>query len=317
MLIMIFDIKRFFILAAGLLFCCSSYAWNELGHLVIANIAYQQLQPAVREKVDSIAADLSKEYPVISNFVRMAPWPDTLRNQKINSYTHWHYIDIPFSTDGTPIKNIIDTDNVLWAINQIIPVVQNQHANTYERARFLAFLIHFVGDVHQPLHAVSRISSTHPYGDQGGNLFLIKSPYDSNQSIPLHKLWDSSFDNDTDTSSEHIAELTREIISAYPVDSFGNKATDLVTQDWADENSEIAKTFVYSTEENKIPSENYMATKKQISEQRIALAGYRLANLLNQLLGSNIKINQNPSLHSKTNIINKIIIKTKFLVANI
>src|SRR3989344_5767009 len=137
---MMLTIQRFFILVTGLFFSCNCYAWNELGHMVIANIAYQQLQPVTREKVDIMTTNLSKEYPAISNFMQMAPWADTLHSQKIETYTHWHYIDIPFSTDGTPIKNIIDTDNVLWAISQIIPVVQNQQANIYERARFLAFL---------------------------------------------------------------------------------------------------------------------------------------------------------------------------------
>lgn len=259
------------------------YAWNALGHKVVANIAYERLQPDVRSKVDKMVADLAKEYPDIHYFYDIAPWPDSIRSQKIELFTHWHYIDHAFSADGTPIKNLIDTDNAVWAVDKIQPVVGNAKANPYERARFLAFLVHIVGDIHQPLHTVARISADHPDGDQGGNLFLVKFPPTKPQTITLHKLWDQGIDL---LLSSDVKTLSAKVTSLYPESYFDSQLKDLSPSSWSKEGTAIAQSFVYSTPENAIPSSNYMAVGKEIAEERLALAGYRLAYLLNNLLSN-------------------------------
>jgi hypothetical protein len=268
-----------------LLVSLTSHAWNALGHMVVANIAYSNLTPDVRSKVDKIAKDFSSEYASIHSFLDLAPWPDTLHSQNIESYSHWHYVDLAFSADATPLKDLTDTDNVIWAINTIEPVVKNNNANIYERARFLSFLVHMVGDIHQPLHTVSRISAAHPDGDQGGNLYKILDPKNS-KTISLHQLWDRGIDlfND-DTSAEHINALTEKIMTDYPSDVLGALTTDLSAEDWANEGLALSETFVYTTPENQVPSLDYQNSGRQFSEKEIALSGYRLANILNSLLG--------------------------------
>jgi hypothetical protein len=280
---------KFFIkylsLCLGILISFNLYAWNALGHMLVADIAYQNLQPTIRLKVDKIVADLSKEYPYITEFSQIAPWPDSLRAQRIEIFTHWHYIDSALSKDGTPVKDLADTDNIVWAIDHIKPIVNNAKANPAERARFLAFLVHFVGDVHQPLHTVGLISSKHPDGDRGGNLYMIKYTQGKLTSMPLHKLWDGGFGEFTnDLSKTHVTTLSREISAQYPESFFGLKPSQSVTADWAKEGMVLAQDFVYSTPENESPSDTYLTKGQQISKQQIALAGYRLANLLNQLL---------------------------------
>ncbi len=278
---------KYFSLCLGILISFNSYSWNALGHMVVANIAYEHLRPDVRLKVDKIVSDLSKEYPYITQFNQIGPWPDSLRAQRIEIFTHWHYIDLPLSADGTPIKTLQDTDNVVWAINHIKPIVKNNKANPYERARFLAFLVHLVGDIHQPLHTVGRISSNHPDGDKGGNLYIIRFPRGSVNSMPLHKLWDSGFGVfSDDTSKASVDLLTNKISAEYPEQYFALKSSDFISENWAKEGMDLALSFVYTTPENETPSDNYIERGQQISEQRIALAGYRLANLLNQLLSS-------------------------------
>lgn len=267
----------------------NSYAWNALGHMVVANIAYERLQPSVRIKIDKMVVDLAKEYPEINEFNQIAPWPDSIRSQKIETFTHWHYINLAFSEDGTPLKNISDADNVVWAVKQIEPIISNSKANPYERARFLAFLVHIVGDIHQPLHTVGRISATNPEGDHGGNLYFVKyplkNPLKNPQSMTLHKLWDQGIDLfSNDTSSSNIASLSNLITSLYPEKYFGSKVDDLTPENWADEGLAISQAFVYSTPEEQVPNENYSAKGKEVIEERIALSAYRLANLLNDLL---------------------------------
>lgn len=274
---------KFLVFIFGLILSIHTYAWTALAHMVVADIAYERLQPKARIKIDKMVQDLSKEYPTVTLFNQMAPWPDTLRTQKIEAFTHWHYIDYAFSDDGTPIKNLIDTDNAVWAINQTQTVVKNSNANQFERARFLAFLVHIVGDLHQPLHTTTRISAANPDGDRGGNLFKVRAI--TGDLVTLHKFWDDGANSFTaEPSTANSAALAHTITSQYPEEYFGVKTKEINPDIWVKEGFNLATSFVYTTPENQMPNNAYVSKTKEISQQRVALAGYRLANLLNSLL---------------------------------
>ncbi|OGT42262.1 MAG: hypothetical protein A3F42_05250 [Gammaproteobacteria bacterium RIFCSPHIGHO2_12_FULL_37_34] len=259
-----------------------SYAWNPLGHMVIANIAYQHLEPHVQKKVDKIVSYFGLEYPSMASFLQMAYWPDTLRAQKIETFTHWHYIDVPFTDDGSELKNIIDTDNIVWAINNIKPIIKYKYTNSYEQARFLAFLIHIVGDIHQPLHTVSYLSAAYPNGDQGGNLYFIRY---NNERIKLHRFWDNGLGTlDQSATLENAEVLTAAITDKYPQAYFGKQVSDLDLNHWVQEGMVNAKGYVYTVSANQTPNNDYLKTGRKIAERQVALAGYRLATLLNYLL---------------------------------
>lgn len=278
-----FVAKLSFIFLLVLAFPLQAYSWNAVGHMLVATIAYERLQPKVKVKVDALTASFNKEYPGVSTFAQAALWLDELRIQKINTFTHWHYINLTLSGDGTqPIKNMIDSDNAVWAVKQIVPIVGNEKANLYERARFLAFLTHIVGDLHQPLHAVALVTAAFPTGDQGGNLYKIQHSSADN----LHSLWDSGVGNFVGgTAPENITTLSHTITSHYPPEYFGDRVKNLKPDDWANEDLAIAKKSVYTTAEKQVPSTAYIENGKQIAEQQAALAGYRLAAILNQSLG--------------------------------
>src|SRR5579862_9281014 len=116
----------------NLLFPLTAFSWNAYGHMVVASIAYHNLKPATREKIDSLITYMHQQYADMDSFVNISYWPDKIREQKIETYTHWHYIDVAFSADGSPLKNLIDSDNAVWAVNNIEPIVKNNHANSYE-----------------------------------------------------------------------------------------------------------------------------------------------------------------------------------------
>lgn len=267
------------------IFPTNSYAWNATGHMVVANIAYQNLKPAARVKVDSMVGSLKQEYPEMATFMNIAYWPDAIRSQRIESFTHWHYIDIPYSKDGTQApSNSINTDNAVWAINNVQVVVKNDHANPYDRARFLSFLVHIVGDLHQPLHTTSLFSANHPDGDRGGNAYIV---INHGQLQNLHSLWDSGvgvFAPTNKFSLDDVSKLAAEIMQQYPISFFGNRVIALNPSDWANEGGENAKKYVYSAAEGEVLPAVYVDNGKQLAEQQAALAGYRLANLLNSLL---------------------------------
>ena len=270
-----------------LIFSLSSftYGWNALGHMVIGTIAYQKLQPNIKTKVDNLISYFHNEYPNMATFSQMAYWPDAIRSQRIETFTHWHYIDVAFSKDGTPLKNVMDTDNAVWAINIIENIVRNNQANTYERARFLAFLAHIVGDLHQPLHTVSYFSAAHPDGDRGGNAYVIRYQNGDSNTINMHKLWDGGIGVfDLEATSDNATVLANSITQHYPVSYFGARATVLDPNIWTQEGMDNAEHMVYTTPENQTPSTEYLTGSSQLAQQEAALAGYRLAVLLNQLL---------------------------------
>jgi len=269
-----------------LLIFTNTYAWNDTGHMLVASIAYTKLKPDVRTKIDRLVKSLREEYPAINSMAQMAVWPDQLRAQHIIMFTHWHYIDQPIYRDGIKYADTIDDDNAVWALENIKSVINNEHANVYERARMLAFLVHITGDIHQPLHTVTLVSNKFPEGDHGGNDYHISY---HGKNIKLHKLWDGGVGAFVSNghATRHLAAVEDQaeaITARYPVGYFAERLKFATVQDWVKESYGLATQYVYTTEENKAPSAAYLETGKRISEEQVALAGYRLANLLNQLL---------------------------------
>ncbi len=265
------------------LFPISVFAWNALGHMVIANIAYENLKPGVQNKVENLIGYFKNEYQDMGSFMQMAYWPDAIRSQRIEMFTHWHYVDVAFSKDGTALKNLVDSDNALWALGHVINVVKYKQANNYERARFLGFMIHIVGDLHQPLHTVSLISATRAGGDKGGNLYHVRY---QNDKTNLHHVWDSGVGFLTaKPTAETAKNLTRTVVALYPKKYFSDKIVNDVNPDhWVEEGMVNAKNYVYNTPEDADVSQEYTDRGKKVVQEELALAGYRLAALLNQIL---------------------------------
>lgn len=272
-----------------LLFPSLSFSWNALGHKVIAKVAYDHIKPITREKINSLVQDMNQQYTNIHSFEDLACWPDLIRIQKIESYTHWHYIDVAFSLDGTPLKNLVDTDNAVWAVNKIAPVIKNNKANVYERTRFLAFYAHIISDLHQPLHTVSLISAKLPDGDQGGNSYHIIY---QNRKSNLHTLWDSGAGVFSGSNTkEHAEEIANQLMRRYPENYFQNKLMLLKPDDWVAEGLKNAKAVVYTTPfEGKVNGQ-YLESAQRLAEQQAVLAGYRLAKILDQIFSVPTKKN--------------------------
>ena len=259
-------------------------AWNATAHEVIAEIAYRNLSAPVKKEVQNMVATLSEEYPYIKSFAQTAAWADQLRSQKVEYFTHWHYIDIAFSTDGTRLKNITHTDNALWALEHLTPVLKNQHANPHERARALAFFIHIVGDLHQPLHTVSRLSMDFPSGDRGGNLYSL-SEGPANPRNNLHHLWDNGLGLfSIKATAGNVQKIAGTIMQDFPASGFNGAVKKLDAEIWTAEGLKIARGYVYRTPEHQKPDVEYIAAGQILAEKAVALAGYRLARILNEVL---------------------------------
>lgn len=261
-------------------------AWWGEGHKTVAEIAYRHLTPKAKDSVDQLVQEFQKHDGRDHTYYYMSVWPDLLAVSGIRIFSTWHYIDIPYLVDNVENKHAVNHDNVLLAINEARHVVIKREIPKYERARFLSFLIHTVGDVHQPLHSIGRISFEHPHGDRGGNEFPIQFVTKHGTHVKnLHSLWDSVIGEMDQyfSSPKDIKKDADYIESKFPLESVEKEANDLNPQHWANESYGIGINNVYQLEEHSTPSGDYIKLNTPVAERRIALAGYRLANVLNQM----------------------------------
>lgn len=222
-----------------------TFAWNASGHKLVAQLAYMQLNDEVRAQVDHI---------LNHQFINASTWADQVRSQGNETMNTWHYINLP---NPGPQKNVVDA-------------IRDSEKNLKDLNN-LRGLIHWVGDVHQPLHTIGR--------DRGGNLFyLAKNPYGKN----LHQLWDNGAG-----ALQHISDLKKTAtawLNAYPPSTHQLEQTDPMI--WAQESYLLATSQAYVGISPKTqPSPAYIENTQVLAKKQIVLAGSRLAQLLNSQLG--------------------------------
>lgn len=262
-------------------------AWSDAGHGAIANIAYRHLTPEVRAKVDKLLK--TGVEPRYHGLAMMSFWADEVRDSDDGP---WHYINIHFRTDGKPVTNDPLDQNVVWAVNRFKARLADESLSAEERAEAFRYLVHFVGDAHQPLHNVARDTDAHPAGDRGGNEFAVVP----GNGLPdwntnLHRVWDSgcgafalpmrAWEPGAD---ERILDLSKRIEAAYPLLLLEDEAKNLDPDSWAKSGFKIATEFAYTAPEGGTPNRIYVKSGQEICLKRAALAGYRLAAILNKAL---------------------------------
>ncbi len=254
---------------ACLLFAISAQvlAWGELGHRLIGELANDQLTPHSR----AVAAKLLANEPE-PTLAGVSMWADKIRaedEQWRAKSAAWHYVR--FGQDGQcgfdPQRGCANGDCVIGAINKQLVILSDIRKPRLERIQALKFLVHFVGDVHQPLHASAR-------DDKGGNDFQINW---RNAGNNLHWAWDSFvLDYDGRTLEQWLAILRQ--APALPADP--TLKSDRPAVDWAAESCTLVETAGFYPKKRKL-SAAYFAKHRPTAEKRLLLAGERLAALLN------------------------------------
>lgn len=279
-------------LLLGLLSQCSG--WWCGGHMLVAMLALRSglMTPETIQKANSTlnALGMNSLYPQSPEFVSAACWADDLKAQRENMESNMHYINLPVIAPGYTGKiPTVDATNGPWAISQANTTVGTPLSTALDKARTTRFLIHFVGDMHQPLHAANYFSDKFTSGDQGGNLWKISDP--TYHMTNLHSLWDSgvgSWQTDPDrplnaSSWDWLEKTADSLMAENPASSpsIAPLLLDTRTMNWATEAVAIAQDFVYTAPQapTNIPAD-YYPKGQTICRRQIAIAGYRLALLL-------------------------------------
>jgi hypothetical protein len=263
-------------------------AWNDYGHMVVVDIASRSLSYEAKQKMDRLLRIGGSAKT--NELLTAACWADDIKSRENGP---WHYINYHFRPDGKPSSLKPLEENVVWAINKFAAAIRSGQTPESEKADALRFLLHFVGDIHQPLHCVARDTETSPEGDRGGNDFKLLPPRGMKPAPRnLHFLWDmggglfGEIERPlTAKCREAIGETAELAIKLNPEMHIAGLIAQKDPAAWAREGLEIAKKSVYGFPENTEPPKSYLDLCQSISLKRVALAGYRLSGLLNELFG--------------------------------
>ena len=279
----------------ALMLCVPSLAlaWGAGGHMMVASIAYKRLNPRARAQAMVLLARPINPAAVSVNskdFVNAAHWADDLRPfAEFDSFKPLHFIDLPFATDGTVLPtDLPDPDNIVKALEDNVNILKTS-TDPDAKAQALRLIIHFVGDIHQPLHCASRVSASNPLGDRGGNLVTITV---AGKRTNLHSYWDGGIGTFPKTGPNFAPPPLSKIPAAAAQARFRNPATDprlklndpFNFQAWADESFALAKSTAYEgISTGGTPTAAYNLKALKVARQRVAWGGYRLAALLNAI----------------------------------
>lgn len=240
-------------------------AWWEKEHKVVAIIAQKYLSKHAAEQVNWLLDG--------DSLASVSTWADGIKSERKWSHTkRWHYVNF---TEYTSPKNHIPipAGDILWALNYFYKDLQKQTTIRQSRRDSLMFFVHFVADIHQPLHVGK-------FADAGGNRVAVNW-YKSERNQNLHKLWDGLL---TETSlnaedyAKKIDKASKQQRKKWQHSSFS---------DWARESIELhEQVYDFGDAKNKkiVHLGHWYKTKnKKIAERRLQQAGVRLAYYLNQL----------------------------------
>ncbi|MEA2327676.1 MAG: phosphatidylinositol-3-phosphatase [Thermoanaerobaculia bacterium] len=311
---------RAFVLVLALCVPEAVLAWNGTGHQLVAAIAWDNMTPVARQNAFAIlnaasnniclrqlfpAGDLSTPEQQRQAFIVAATWPDKIRNGPCStalSHTPWHFTDhfwqgVSGGSDGDAPQDATqahpdpDQGNAVGQLVLFRPLVacaQTPCVAADERAEDLAWTLHLVGDIHQPLHSAARVSPANPNGDRGGNFFHLGP----GTTKPLHTFWDDIVDtafprNGSESLPAYVDRAEAKIVHDHPPATMTGRLEPGDFAAWSREGFETAERVAYPSTlpEHHAPSAAYKQMVFATADEAIALGGYRLADLLNTTLG--------------------------------
>jgi hypothetical protein len=302
------------LLAAGVAAPAPLHAWDELGHRVVARIAWDHMTPAARAKAiellmvapaDAGLLDLfprdgrplavrQREY-----FIMAAVWADLIRPSRFPdtpgaayARSDWHYVNFfweqpRLGARGVPRPDVPHAGRLLERLEAFDGPLGDETRPAAERAIELAWVLHLIGDAHQPLHNSARINPQDPEGDRGGNAFEL------NGRLNLHSFWDRQagpafpwVPGDT-AAADYVGSIADRIVARHPRSAFAGRLHPTDHERWSREGMEIAMQHLFPADLRRghAPPPHYRRMAQRIAAERLALAGYRLAEYLNRNLG--------------------------------
>ena len=254
----------------------SAQAWSRQGHQLVGDLAERGLTAEARAEVDRLL-----EGEPVPTLAGVATWADDIRAEETElgkRSKRWHFVNVPGEAcDYVPARVCPDGKCVIGAINAQRAVLADRGQPMQKRREALKFLVHFVGDAHQPMHA------GYPQ-DRGGNHFQIQytgrgAP--GGEGTNLHSVWDywllRSAGLDNPAYVQHLQAL--------PLPPDPAAGADNPARDWTLESCRLIHSEHLYPRRHAI-TDRYLDRHRPLAEARVRLAGARLAELLNATLAA-------------------------------
>jgi hypothetical protein len=276
------------LLGAFVLAPSQAAAWGPEGHAIVAEIAEARLSDAAHAQVAQLLGQEGHQH-----LDEVASWADDYRETHPET-AGWHFVDIPLSAAGYDgSRDCAGGNCVVAQIQNFAAVLGNRNAAPADRLMALKFVVHFVGDIHQPLHAEDN-------GDKGGN--TIHLTY-FGKSTKFHAVWDGgiieqalgirlgpNFTPDLAATRQEAARLNGNV-SASDAAAWAPagmaQQLDVVTVQWANDSHALAEVAYQNLPSTPRPQGWYRTYQDKawpVVQDQLSRAGVRLAELLNEEL---------------------------------
>lgn len=271
------------ILLIGLLLCFSSQnalAWGQEGHAIVAEIAHRHLSPRARMRIAGILGEGV-------SLASVSTWADDVRTTRPETY-NWHFVDIPLDVpiydparDCKPNKE--KGDCVIAEVARLRAALTRRRLRPEARREALKYLVHFIGDLHQPLHTLLEET-----GANDRKVRFFKQPNSAHGPAPkedtnLHAVWDSGLIRHCTWGwNAYAARLQKDWLPKHNI----NALTKGTVIEWVQEAHKAAKDVAFTVPMNADVDDDYVARVLPTLDRQLAVAGLRLARVLNEAFGS-------------------------------
>ncbi len=273
--------------------------WHTTGHFLTAMIAKKEIEAVDKDLIpylESVLKVLSaftkeKQY----TFIEEASFPDDIKYLNWKAFNSWHFNDNYIYYPDAPDKNLpTNPENIVWSIDECKDTLRNTKTSDVDiflgKSFMLRYIVHLIGDIHQPLHNASIVSQQFPKGDMGGNLFKIKCP----GAEDLHTFWDMCLkqyqeirDPLTEDHYKYLSDTTDSIMTEFTREKLKDLLAKKSIADWTADAKELSVNYAYKDIEYEgAPSDEYITKGFVIVKQQLALGGYRLADALIDIFNS-------------------------------
>lgn len=263
-------------------------------------IAYNDLKendPQTLAKAEALLATLNEYFLEDQHaFIESATWPDDIKGMQWKAFNSLHFLNTPVIDPSYEGEVEIPADNAITLFEECMKTLNYASGETTAIGKSLCvrFIIHIVGDVHQPLHTATLFSDKFQDGDMGGNKFLITYP--KKKSLKqLHGFWDYTANKYSSSIKVPLNDAHYERLQGYAanITEVHNRST-LKTElkvksfeDWCKESGKHALETAYDNlnlKSGDTITEEYDNAARELIDKQLALGGYRLADSLKQVL---------------------------------
>ena len=299
-------------IACMVLISYSAKAWDATGHRLTAAIAYMELKQS-NPKLAAKAVQILKQHPwfsvkehwagslsgtaedtAIQLFMLASTFPDEIKTEGSGFEMHkeWHYYDSAYVKPGDKVSAKPGPKPNTITVFPMLVAELGSNETADKKAIAICWILHLIGDIHQPLHSIELYTNDLPNGDAGGNFVCVKDSA-KGEATNLHYLWDAALSG-SKPSFKDIPAMAKKLMADFSNTDQKEMKKDKSIESWTKETYTLAVKYAYldgklqyavkkdkqRCDEGPILPADYRANAYTVSKKRVVMAGMRIAECL-------------------------------------